>query len=419
MSSTVVRRRLYRVVAATAVLAWLAACSDSSSSSSSSSTTTTAATSTTAPAPKPAVVFNGQGNNLDAYGTQPDGAGAFPTQRVITTQAKDPAGRDINGQICFDPSGSGRFIAGEDTYQPNPLQGWGIFELSGDGVGSFSAKQIGKLTPTYQDEKDNAENYGCGWLSDGRVVTTDVGDQALGPANGQLVIWFPPLTGGPQGDPKSANSGFAPVKFCKLDVAIGTAQSLLVAGDNLLYVASARGGGVLRYRGPFPTGPDAAGGCDGKDAKGSPLATKVTRDVFIPAGQNDLATAAGLAPAPEGGLYVSSVFNGVINEYGPDGAFRRNVLRPPAGEQLGAKPFSTGTPLGIGTDAQGNLYYADIGIVVAPGKLPGPGRGTGTVRRIRFTGGQPQAPETMATGLAFPDGIGIWQPGATKGPAKP
>ena len=40
----------------------------------------------------------------------------------------------------------------------------------------------------------------------------------------------------------------------------------------------------------------------------------------------------------------------------------------------------------------------------------GPGRGTGTVRRIRFDDGVPQPPETMDSGLAFPDGIGIFVP---------
>ncbi len=104
-----------------------------------------------------------------------------------------------------------------------------------------------------------------------------------------------------------------------------------------------------------------------------------------------------------------SVVTGVINEYGPDGAFRRNILSPPAGESLGAKPYSTGTPLGIGVAADGTLFYADIGIT-ATSKGVGPGDHTGTVRRIRFVNGAAQPPDTMATGLDFPDGIGVWGP---------
>ena len=32
------------------------------------------------------------------------------------------------------------------------------------------------------------------------------------------------------------------------------------------------------------------------------------------------------------------------------------------------------------------------------------------MRRIAFTDDEPQAPETMATGLDFPDGIGVFVP---------
>ncbi len=106
---------------------------------------------------------------------------------------------------------------------------------------------------------------------------------------------------------------------------------------------------------------------------------------------------------------MSSVFTGVINEYDAEGWFVRTILEPPAGEQVGAEPYSTGSPLGIGVDDTGTLYYADIGIVVSDDGV-GPGDGTGSVRRIRFEDGEPQAPETMAAPLDFPDGIGVWLP---------
>src|SRR5262249_2948483 len=115
------------------------------------------------------IVFNGEGNRLNAY----DAGEGFRKQTVIPSHADDPAhGRDINGQLCFLRDGSRRFIAGEDTGQPNPPQGWGLFQLHGDAVGELSAMQIGKLTPTYQGSSDNAENYGCGFLHDGRLLTT-------------------------------------------------------------------------------------------------------------------------------------------------------------------------------------------------------------------------------------------------------
>lgn len=378
----------------------LGACS-SDSSDGGPATTTAPSTGPSAP-----ILFNGQGNNLDAYATEASDDGTFATQRVFETADTDPkAGRDINAQLCFLPrtdDGEQWFVAGEDTDQDDPggSAGWGIFEIEGSKVGDLRATQLGKLIPTFQPANDNPENYGCGVLSDGRVLTTDVGNQAGGDGDGQLIVWFPPLTGGSFPD-------FPDVAYCKIDVTLPTAQSILVRDDEV-YVAAARGG-VFRYTGPFPTSADAAGGCGKQDGTGAPLADEVDKETFIAAGPNGLATPAGLAPAPDDGFYVSSVFTGIINEYDADGTFRRTVLQPPDGESLGAETYSTGTPLGIGVDGAGTLYYADIGVVVGEGSA-GPGDKTGSVRRIRFVDGEPQAPETFATDLEYPDGIGVWEP---------
>jgi hypothetical protein len=134
----------------------------------------------------------------------------------------------------------------------------------------------------------------------------------------------------------------------------------------------------------------------------------VAREQFIDS-SNGLATPSNIVASPRGGWLVSSVFTGVINEYDADGGFVRTVLSPPEGEVLGAEPYSTGTPLGLGIAPDGTLYYADIGIVISPESI-GPGNGTGKVWRLRFVDGEPQAPELMADGLAFPDGIGIYVP---------
>jgi hypothetical protein len=106
------------------------------------------------------IVFNGQGNNLDAY----DGEPPFTSQRLITAAADDPeAGLDINAQIClWEDDGTTYFISGEDTGQPDPPAGWGIFELEGQAVGDLSATQVGKLTPTYQPGADRrTTGAGC------------------------------------------------------------------------------------------------------------------------------------------------------------------------------------------------------------------------------------------------------------------
>lgn len=330
------------------------------------------------------IVFNGEANRLNAYD-----ATTLAKQNVIPSARDNPqSGRDINGQICFFPDGSRRFIAGEDTGQPDPPQGWGVFQLHGGGVGELSATQIGKLTPTYQNTLDNAENYGCGFLSDGRLLTTDVGNQAAGPSNGQLIVWFPPFDRSPDEQ-----------RYCKLDVAIGTAGGVSVDQRDRIYVASARGGGILRYSGAFPTSNDASGGCGRIDGTGAPLADNVTREAFI--SDPNVPTAGSVVQTPAGTFYVASVLNGVIAEFDAEGRFVRRILDPPAF----ALPIPTGTPYGIALDSRGTLYYADIGLTIGPG---GPGPGTaGAVRRIRFENGTPLPPETIDTGLAFPDGLGV------------
>jgi hypothetical protein len=68
---------------------------------------------------------------------------------------------------------------------------------------------------------------------------------------------------------------------------------------------------------------------------------------------------------------------------------------------LGQQPFSTGAPLGITVGPDRTLCYADIGIVAGSSGI-GPGNHTGALRRITFTGGMPNPPETIADNLQFP-----------------
>ncbi len=88
----------------------------------------------------------------------------------------------------------------------------------------------------------------------------------------------------------------------------------------------------------------------------------------------------------------------------------RTLVEPPAGEQLGDTPLSTGTPMGIGVDpTTGDVCWADIAIGITDGV--GPLGGVGTVRRTTFDdAGEPQPADVMDEGLNFPDGIGIYVP---------
>jgi hypothetical protein len=375
-------------VAALTALALVAACTgdggDSGGGDADAATTTTAQ-------PTGVIVLSTEGNNLNAYEPDPP----FRKQTVIRTAADDAEGLDINGQVCVLPDGSGLFVAGEDTGQPERTPGWGIFELDGMAVGELDAREVARLVPTYQTE--GPENYGCGVLSDGRIVTTDIGNQVTGPPTGQLIIWFPPFDS-------------EEVPYCKIDVALPTPGGIQVV-DDVVYLALARapGNGIVRYEGPFPTGPDAAGGCGRVDGTGAPLADEAHRGQFI-AADDHVATPNAVVGTPTGGFYVSSAFTGVLAEYDEAGRFVRTLVAPPAGEQLGAEPYSTGAPFGMGVDpTTGSIYWADLAIGITDSI--GPIDGAGTVRRIAFDAdGNPRPAETMDEGLDFPDGIGIYAP---------
>lgn len=358
-------------------------------------------------------VFNGEANRLNAYLSPPGEASEFPKQTVIPSAADQEGGRDINAQICFDPRNPDHFIAGEDTGQESGageggLQGWGYFHLTGDGIGEFGWEQLGKMEPTYvhQMPETNPENYGCGFLSNGLLVTSDVGDQFPGePATGQLIVWYPPFD--------RVNT----TEYCKIDISIPTAGGIYVDEQDRVYVSANRDdhdapvagkqAGVYRYSGEWPTSPDAAGGCGRTDPTGAPFVDegRIAFERFIPNSQH-LLTPSAVWGTPSGGFYVSSVFDGKISEYDAAGQFIREVLAPPV-EETGRPPYSTGTPFGIGVDSRGTLYYADIGIGLGP--PPGPEEDEGSVFRIRFEGGEPLPPEMMDDGLQFPDGIGVFE----------
>jgi hypothetical protein len=380
---TSVRRLASILVAALLVTA---ACSDDDDDAGTADAGSDAPTQEAAGGGAP-IVFSTEGNNLNAYaGEEP-----FEKQTVITTAADDPDGMDINGQLCFFPDDPHRLIAGEDTGQPERTPGWGIFEIEGDRVGDLSATEVARLVPSYQDDPDN---YGCGVLSDGRVVTTDLGNKVEGPPSGQLIVWFPPFDS-------------EVVAYCKLDVALPTPGGIVVADDDTLYVAAARppGNGVYRYTGPFPTGPDAAGGCGASDPLGAPMADAVDKTLFIPADERAL-TPNAVAVDAEGNFYVASAFTGTIARYGPDGGFVDTVVAPAPGDDLGPTARQGGAPFGLVVMDDGTIFWADLGLGISEDGV-GPLDGAGTVRRYDPATG---SSTTMDQGLDFPDGIGIFRP---------
>jgi DNA-binding beta-propeller fold protein YncE len=314
-----------------------------------------------------------------------------PLRDVLIPSSKDDpvSGRDINGMICLLPDGSGRFVAAEDTGQPATPGGWAL--LAPDG------RQLGKLTATARSEL--TEPYGCAFDAAGRLFTSEVGDPGFLRANGQLIQWFAPFDHFPGPPGAYPDTAEASGNSCKLVTDLGTAGGVAVDPAGRVYVAASSRGAIYRYSPPFPTAPDAAGGCGGRDSLGSPQADRVFGETFA----RSLATFSGLAMSPRGTLYAASVLTGQIFEYDLDGGRLRTVLDSPRW----LPPHPHGTPQGLAVDSAGTLYYADLdlrreglfGIDTGP---------DGKVWRIRFDAdGAPLTPEKLLDGLSFPDGLGV------------
>jgi hypothetical protein len=341
------------------------------------------------------LLFGGEGNRMRRFDVDTIKTPPLAEDVLIPSATDSPTGRDMNAQICAFPDGSGRFIAGEDTGQPHPPAGWGVFAADGT--------QIGKLTPTYQPAGDQPENFGCVFDHQGRLFLSDIGNQASGAGTGQLILFFPPYDRFPGPPDAYPNTDASSTSFCIIATDIETAGSLAVDEQGRIYVTSARTLRVERFSPPFPTSPDAAGGCGATDPVGSPMADVVHRETFV-SDAGRILTPTGIVRARNGNWYIGSVFSGTIGEYTPDGVFVRLVLSRPAGET--PPQLSTGNPQGLAVDCAGDLYYADLALVQnGPNIGPGP---NGKIRWIHFdAAGVPAAPVIVRDNLDFPDALGI------------
>jgi outer membrane protein assembly factor BamB len=363
------------------------------------------------------LLYGTEGNRLRRYDVDTIGADRL-AQEVLIERASanesgggDGPGRDVNGEICQFPDGSGRLLAGEDTGQPDLSAGWGIFEADG--------RQSGKLVATYQVA--GAEPHGCAFdPNSGLLFTSSVGEQGFTNPSGQLIVWFPPYEGFPQSgnDPNPISRN-----FCKLATNIGTAGSVEVDEQGRIWVGSSSGLSVVRFNPPFPTSATAAGGCGDLDSQGSPLVdASLTereageapfRENVVVAGQEArMFTFSGVVRSGRGTMFVSSVLTGRVAEYDLDGNFLRFIVDF-AGPGFGPDfelPTPFGSPQGLAVGPDGTLYYADLDL---QGDLPdfgtvGPGD-DGKVWRVRFDeSDEPLAPEIVRDALAFPDGVAVF-----------
>jgi outer membrane protein assembly factor BamB len=366
------------------------------------------------------LVYNTEGNRLRRFDVDTIGGPRLLDEVLIERasagefgSAAGGPGRDVNGTICPFPDASGRFVAGEDTGQPTPPAGWGVFDARG--------RQIGKLTATYQIA--GAEPFGCAFdPGTGILYTTEVGSQGFTNPTGQLIMWFPPYDRFP-GSPGAYPDTNAPSdNFCKLAINLNTGGGVTVDDQGRIYAAATALGGVHRFSLPTlapgqsfdPRDPNTV--CTDVDPQGSPYlaaalrtATGFREQLIPPASDGKMMFFSGLAMSPVGTLYAASVLTGRIAEYDLDGNLLRYLLDhsgPVFGPSF-ALPMPFGNPQNLAVGADGSVYYPDLDL---QGSLPDIGPGPdGKVWRIRFdANGDPLMPEVVRDGLAFPDGVGIF-----------
>ncbi|MEX1254300.1 MAG: hypothetical protein WEE64_08155 [Dehalococcoidia bacterium] len=303
------------------------------------------------------LLFSAQGNELDVYDLETDD----PT--VLVPSAQD-GGEDLNGQACLLPDGSGNFLMGHDTNQSEgDRQGWGIFTPEGQFVRKI-------LEPETPNEPAQPEPFGCGFDDEERLFVTDVGSGSFDAMDGKFIVFFPPEYG----------------TSCILESELRVPGTITIDGGKVYLSETVPPGVVLVYSGPFPESEDEC------------ASVVPAKDTFIE--DEEMGTPFSIARAPNGNWYVSSVFlPKTIREYDATGEFVRTI----------AEGDDIGSPAGLAVAKDGTLYYADLAIVQeAPGELPGPAGGQGTVRKITFSeDGTPSVPEIIGSGYDYPDAVSI------------
>ena len=297
------------------------------------------------------VLVSLQGNQLDEY--------ALDTGAKTTTVPAQHA--TVNGQACLLPDGSGRFVVGEDTGQPEVRPGWGIFSPDGTFLQKLPL-------PLRDNETRVGDPIGCAIDAQGRLFGTAIGGQGM--PDGQLVVFFPPDY----------------TQSCILDQTLRTPGTLAVDDAGNVYAPQAGPpGSVERFAPPFPTSPAECG------------SVVPSRNPFI--AYTDNVASLGIARAPNGHWFVSQVVGlgqpAGIREHDADGTFIREIL--PAADW--------GNPAGLAFDAAGSLYYADLGLSDQFETVPG----GATVRQVTFAlDGTPAEPELIAHGLDFADSVSVF-----------
>ena len=278
-----------------------------------SSTTTSRPTGTTEATSEMAggyTVFNGQGNNLDAYDPIPP----FTTQRVITPSPTTPTASTSTPRSASSPTARTGSSPARTPARRRATAGLGHLPARGADRSATSAPR-----------------RSASWCRPTRAAPTTPRTTAA--ASCPTVASSPPTSATRRRATATASSscGSRPstaskIAYCKVDVGIATAQSIWVDDQDRVYVASARPRPsrprACGATADLPTRPDRGRGCGKTDGTGAPLADDVRKEIFIPSGDNGLISPAGLARPAPAGCTCPACSPACINEYDADGHVR-------------------------------------------------------------------------------------------------
>jgi len=355
------------------------------------------------------VVLNAENEYLDAYLV--DGK-PFPRKVVFIDPdppfPDDPhsppprVGRHVNGKLCFFPKGFGHdgdFVMADDAYREacldrHPPQarcsitrrhdrlflgkdpdGWAVFRRNGKWKKQHIHAEWNLIEPQPQGVIDP---QGCAFDAQGRFFGNDVGSGEPLAHDGSLLVFFP-------GRKNRYDT------YCFLDKALAAPGMPVMDALGNIYLAET---GALRstltvFSPPFPT---SAADCANPDH----LVTTPPTKTRILLKEMPIVTPAGIIRFPSTGhFWIGSVLiPPVVNEYDASGTFVRNIVPENVPRN----------PLGMDVGSDGTLYYAELNLDPMTTDTR-----CGSVAQVRFdASGQPLAPETLGTDLAFPDGVSVF-----------
>lgn len=402
------------------------------------STTSTPAVERLAPAPAPVTVGGmSGGSGYLVYWDQNEEVD-FLSMPTGTLGQLMPAW-DLNGQVCVDPDGTGRFVGGLDPTLPGQHNPGGLkpYKQPADGEelnlgdGSFSGQvlyvpgpykmpgqSVGQDSPpdAHGVFNNNSTYTGCVFDRHGNVFGADIATaqgQFPSPDDGRLVEWFAPsyrtycIVYGP------TSGGVGPHH---VDGHGGLAQpgtmTLADNGDILLPLAGPKE--VWRIdHGSLPSGPaDCPGGVYPR--------AKFKKSIFFSSDNGLLPFPAGVARDPSCDCIAVSSYIGDPSIVWFTQQGKRVADRTPVpGTQLvdlGKNPDAY-SPFGIAFAPDGTLYFVDIH-VACTGPLTGCGPADlgGRVLKVAFSNGTPGVPSVIDGGFDFPTSVTVCVPAQMRCP---